>query len=82
MPRFFFDLQVNGQLQRDNEGIECASMNDVRAEVMRFLPEFADEKVPADRDHRAFVMHVRDEKGRPVYVATVTFTGIWLEAAN
>jgi hypothetical protein len=82
MPRFFFDLQANGQLQRDNEGLECASMNDVRAEVMRFLPEFANEKVSADRDHRAFVMHVRDEEGRPVYIATVTFTGIWLEAAN
>jgi hypothetical protein len=82
MPRFFFDLQVNGQLQRDNEGVDCASMNGVRAEVMRFLPEFADEKVPTDRDHRAFVMHVRDGQGRPVYVATVTFTGIWLEAAQ
>jgi hypothetical protein len=82
MPRFFFDLQVNGQRQSDHEGLECGSMDAVRAEVMRFLPEFADERVPTDRDHRAFVMHVRDEEGRPVYIATVTFTGIWLEAAN
>ena len=80
MPRFFFDLQVNGRLQRDSEGVDSASMNDVRAEMMRFLPEFADEKALADRDHRAFVLHVREEQGRPVYVATFTFTGIWLEA--
>jgi hypothetical protein len=82
MPRFFFDMQVDGKLQRDTEGVECASMNAVRAEVMRFMPELSDEKVPTDRDHRAFVMHVRDEQSRPVYVATITYTGIWLEAAQ
>ncbi len=82
MPRFFFDVQVNGKLQRDDEGVDCGSMNSVRAEVLRFMPDFADEKVPEDRDHRACVMHVRDEQNRPVYVATVTYTGIWLEASQ
>lgn len=78
MPRYFFHIFESGHSTRDDAGIDLDSHREVQAQAMRVLPEIAVEEVPRDGDHQAFMVHVTDEFGQPVYMATLTFAGVWL----
>jgi hypothetical protein len=78
MARYFFHILGDGPDTRDNQGVELASLNHVRREAMRVLPEIARDEVPRDGDHQSFTVLVTDERDHPVYTATLTFAGIWL----
>ena len=75
MPRYFFDTH-NGGFCRDDVGTDCADFEAARAEAMRALPEIAHYAIPADGDNQAYSVTVRDEGGRAVYTATLTFAGV------
>ncbi|WP_336489798.1 DUF6894 family protein [Methylobacterium nigriterrae] len=77
MPRYFFDIQDGGP-RYDDQGTECATLEDVRKAAMRVLPDIAREQVPQDGDRRTFTVVARDESGNAVYTATLSFAGIWL----
>ena len=79
MPRYFFDHHDNGKRLHDDEGIEFDTPDQVRLEAMRVLPAIAKDEVPKDGDRQAYTVIVKDEAGRPVYSATLTFAGLWLE---
>lgn len=78
MPRYFFDIH-NGDPTRDDTGTECLDLDTVRLKAIRTLPDIAREEIPKDGDRRTFTVLVTGEDGRPVYSATLNFTGLWLQ---
>ena len=79
MPLYFFDITSSGSQQdRDDEGTECADLDEVRLAAMRVLPDIARDDLPADGDRQTFTMVARDEDGHAVYTATLTFAGVRL----
>lgn len=77
MPRYFFDIHDSGST-RDEDGTECASLDAVRLQAMRTLPDIAREEIPKDGDRRTFTVLVTDEDSKPIYSATLNYTGLWL----
>lgn len=77
MTRYFFDIHDGGP-SRDDTGTECADLDAVRQQAVRALSDIAREEIPKDGDRRTFTVLVTDENGRPVYSATLNFTGQWL----
>lgn len=77
MPRYFFDIHDGGP-HRDDTGTECPDLDAVRRQAMRTLPDVAREDIPRDGDRRTFTVLVTDEDGRPVYCATLNYSGLWL----
>lgn len=77
MPRFFFDIQ-NGGPAKDDTGLEIDTLDEVRSIAMRTLSEVAYDGIPDGGDRQNFTMLVSDERGAPVYVATLNFTGMTL----
>lgn len=78
MAQYFFDTFENGKHILDDRGIECSTPTQVRIEAMKVLPSIAREEIPRDGDRQAFTVLVKDEAGKPVYSATLTFAGLWL----
>jgi hypothetical protein len=78
MPRYYFDLFENGSHQVDDAGLEFQTLDQVRQEAMEALPEIAKDQVPKDGDRQNFTVLVKDEDGKPVYTASLTFAGLWL----
>ena len=78
MAIYFFDTFENGEPIRDDTGLECPSREQVRIEAMKALPSIAKEEIPKDGDRQAYTVLVRDEGGRSVYSATLTYAGLWL----
>jgi hypothetical protein len=79
MAMYFFDTFENGVHVEDDRGLECGTPEQVRAEAMKALPAIAKDEIPNDGDRQAFTVLVKDEAGRPVYSATLTYAGLWLE---
>ena len=72
--RYFFDLDGEGGLTRDTDGMECGTLSDVRQKAMRLLAEVAsDTRTSGDR--LQLTTRVRDAKGAPVYQASLAIAG-------
>jgi hypothetical protein len=76
MARYFFDTFDGKELMRDEVGIELGELERVRVEAIDALPDLAREELP-DGDESVFAVHARDEEGRIVFTATLTFKGEW-----
>ncbi|MEA1835273.1 hypothetical protein U8607_24685 [Methylobacterium durans] len=78
MPRYFFDVHIDREVQRDDIGTELPALEDVRKAAQELLPDIARDEIPEDGDQRAIVVLVTDENGRPVYSASLNYSGLWL----
>lgn len=78
MLKYFFDTLENGRHVQDDVGLPCSSDADARLEAMNTLPSIARDRIRNGDDWQAFTVQVRDEGGREVYSATMTFAGQWL----
>ncbi len=78
MARFFFSIH-NGGIMRDGEGAELPDVEAACAEAIRALPEIAADEIPRNGDQQHFAIVVRDEDGRAVYTATLTYLGLRLQ---
>ena len=78
MPRFYFDVHDTGS-SIDEDGLELDDRRSVRDHAITALPAIAADEIPRDGDRRHFVILVRDEVGQPIYSATLTYTGLWLD---
>lgn len=78
MAMYYFDTFENGEHVEDDEGLECSTPEQVRCEAMKALPSIAKEEIPNDGDRQAFTVLVKDETGKLVYSATLTYAGLWL----
>jgi hypothetical protein len=72
--RFYFDIH-DGEIQRDEEGLECQTIEAARARVMASLPDVAELITSNNGDNQAVTVMVRDEEGSQIYAGTLTFTG-------
>lgn len=77
MPRYFFDIH-DGRVERDDLGHECADLKAAAEHAKRILPDTAADEVPKDGERQAFTVLVSDEEGHPVYLGSLTYTGLWL----
>ena len=77
MPKYFFDI-YNSDTTLDDHGHDLPNDEAVREMTMRSLPMIAADEIPHDGDHRNFVVVARDENGTPVYSATLSYVGLWL----
>ena len=77
MPRYYFDIHDGGST-KDDTGTESDNLGEVRRQAIQTLPDIAREQIPHDGDRRTFTVLVTDEDEKPVYVATLNFTGLWL----
>ncbi|GJD73084.1 hypothetical protein CFIICLFH_1309 [Methylobacterium goesingense] len=78
VPRYFFDIHDGAEVQRDAQGVDCASAAAATVEAKRALPAIAADEVPRDGDHRNYTVVVRDTLGAPLYTASLSFVGTWL----
>lgn len=76
MPRFFFDVSDGEKLTTDEIGLELGDLERVRSEAIDALPDLAREQLP-DGDERVFAVQARDEAGRVVFTATLSFKAQW-----
>jgi len=74
VPRYYFDIH-DGELQRDEEGLECENVEAARDRVMASLPDVAELITSEDGDTQAVTVTVRDEEGSRIYTGTLTFAG-------
>jgi hypothetical protein len=72
MGRFFFDTRNCGTFIRDDEGLDCADLEDVRVQAARSLAELALEVLPRTNDCLMGV-NVRNERKEVVLVTELTF---------
>lgn len=77
MSRYYFDVH-NGISQFDDEGTECATLEEVRAQALKVLPDMARDKVLGGDERLIYTVLATDEDRRPVYSATLSLVGLWL----
>lgn len=78
MGRYYFDLHNGDGPTRDDQGREFASRETVAREVTRILLDVARDEMP-EGDRGVISLTVRDENGRPVSVASLSFNNEWLD---
>ncbi|MBE7184516.1 MAG: hypothetical protein INR68_08935 [Methylobacterium mesophilicum] len=78
MTLYFFDTFENGEHIVDDAGLECCSFEHMRLEAMKALPAIAKDEIPKDGDRQAFTVLVKNEAGKSVYSATLTYAGLRL----
>ncbi|MFB9950825.1 DUF6894 family protein [Rhizobium puerariae] len=76
MARYFFDLINGAGTNRDLEGQDMTSPEEISREVSRILADIAQEEFPG-RDGGMISVEVRDEQGRPVLAGHLSFRTHW-----
>ncbi|ODN71825.1 DUF6894 family protein [Methylobrevis pamukkalensis] len=71
MARFYFDIDDGLRLIRDQEGVEFASLGDVSTAAIGVLSPIASDHLPDGRQ-RVYVVKVRDDTDRYIFVATLS----------
>lgn len=77
MSRYFFDLYNGNGLTLDDEGIEMSSRETISREVARILVDVARDELATD--DAVISVSVRNEAGKTISVASLTFDIKWLE---
>ncbi len=76
MARYFFDLMCDDDTLADDAGQDFASLDAVRSEVRRILPDMVRDEM-ANIERTSMSVCVRDAGGRLVYEASLVFTERW-----
>ncbi|MER0237587.1 hypothetical protein [Fulvimarina sp. MAC8] len=77
MPTFYFDIEDDSTLQRDETGVVCDSSEAIQKFAMEALPSIVSERL-ADANRHTIAILVRDEEGAYVFRAAMTMTAGWL----
>jgi hypothetical protein len=72
MSRYFFDFREGDRFMRDDEGVELATFDAARSEVMNSLPPMAAGEILKNGDRFDFEMIVRNATGA-IMTATLAF---------
>jgi hypothetical protein len=78
MARYYFDLHNGDGPTTDTEGMELESRKSVTSHVARILTDVARDEMPSE-DRAVISIKVRDEKGKVISVASLTFNNEWLD---
>ena len=77
MGRYFFELRNDDGMTPDDEGMELSSRDQIVSETSRIMLDVAHDEFP-DRESAAVSVFVRDESGRIVSIANLSFSSYWL----
>jgi hypothetical protein len=80
MSRYFFDLHNGDGATRDESGLELSTRESVTREVSRILLDVVQDEI-GDQPNGAVSVVVRDDSGRAVSVANLTFSNAWFDDA-
>jgi hypothetical protein len=72
MGRYFFDTRNCGTFIRDDDGLDCADLEEVRVQAARSLAELALEMLPRTT-HCLMGVDVRNERQDVVLITELTF---------
>ena len=72
MPRFYFDSRDGESLVCDEDGLDLPDLAAACEEASRALGEIIKDILP-DGDERVIAIAARDEDGRLLFTATITF---------
>lgn len=72
MARYYFDLHEGDELAIDNEGMDFAERDDVRAAAVRTVAEMARDQIPECPSGHRIVIDVRNDRGKILSIS-VTF---------
>lgn len=78
MSRYYFDLHNGDGPLRDDEGLELDTRRSVNRQVARILAEIARDEMPT-HDRAVINLKVRDEAGKIVSFASLTFQSEWVD---
>ncbi|TXN81105.1 hypothetical protein [Methylobacterium sp. WL8] len=78
MARYFFDVHDGSVHQFDDKGTEFDTLDEVREQAMRLLPDVARDQALHESGRNAYTVVVTDEDHHPVYSATLSLVGVWL----
>lgn len=77
MSLYFFDIH-DGKSQIDENDTECASLDEVRDHAMMVLPDMARDEAANGNDRLTYTVVVSNKDHRPVFSATLSLVGLWL----
>lgn len=78
MSRYYFDLHNGDGPTTDEEGVDLPSRESVTQQVTRILVDVARDEM--SREERSVIsVKVRNENGKVISVASLTFNNEWLE---
>jgi hypothetical protein len=72
MALYYFDVDDNGTVYRDDQGTDCDTFGRVKEEAIRALVEMINDSLP-DGDHHRLTIKVRDEGGGMVLKVSLNF---------
>jgi hypothetical protein len=72
MSRYYFDVQDNETLIRDDEGLDLPGIKAAEDEAAKTLPNIARDHIP-DGDHQEFAITVRDDAGHSLVRVRLAF---------
>lgn len=78
MARYYFDLHNGDGPTTDNDGLNLPSKESVTRHVARILTDIARDEMPTE-DQAVISVKVRDDSGKIVSVASLTFSSQWLD---
>lgn len=78
MSRYYFDLHNGDGPLSDHEGMELSSRKSVAMQVARILADIARDEMPT-QDRIVISLKVRNEAGKAISVASLTFSNEWLD---
>ncbi|MFP5078603.1 DUF6894 family protein [Rhizobium sp. YIM 134829] len=78
MSRYYFDLSNGVEPVRDEEGQDFSSRSEVAREVARILGDIARDEM-GDTGSGTISLTVRDQSGRTVSRAKLTFSNEWTD---
>lgn len=73
MARYYFDVTNGNGLERDEDGQELQSLDQVRREAGRILSDIAKDEIPVSRSVRIKVA-VRNIEGENVHAGELSFS--------
>ena len=72
MPLYFFDVRENTDLYRDDAGVECRTLDQVREEAAMALVELARDRIPG-AERLEMTIEVRDDRDKAVLKTSLTY---------
>ena len=81
MPRYYFDVDDGNGLNTDNDGVECASLDDLKFAAVDALPDLARDELP-NGDRVRFSVKVRDLSGKYLLEASLTLNVEWAAGSS
>ncbi len=77
MPRFFIDTSDQARFIRDEDGLELEDVEAAMNAAAEGLSDMARDALPGG-ESRTFIAIVRDEHGRTLVQASMSFGVIWM----